>query len=106
MTFIIVQDFLIWDASPTSGCRRYANRARCVRYLCQMKPSGTRINVIYIYIYIIAHVYFVGFKAVYIIDPICLHGNGSITRVVKLLGGVTHIWDMGYWGVKNLGYGI
>ena len=21
-------------------------------------------------------------------------------------GGVTHIWDMGYWGVKNLGYGI
>ena len=22
------------------------------------------------------------------------------------VGGVTHIWDMGYWGVKNLGYGI
>ena len=21
-------------------------------------------------------------------------------------GGVTHIWDMGYWGVKNMGYGI
>ena len=21
-------------------------------------------------------------------------------------GGVTHIWDIGYWGVKNLGYGI
>ena len=21
-------------------------------------------------------------------------------------GGVTHIWDMGYWGVINLGYGI
>ena len=31
------------------------------------------------------------------------------TGFQKLMGGggvVTHIWDMGYWGVKNLGYGI